>query len=218
MQLYVRRRLCFAGFTLVELLIAITILVILTVVAVPSLTRMVHKNRIIGTANEIVAVGRFAQNEAIIRKQRIILLMEESNPHHWVVYIQPTSTSAADNTRPSDAEVIRELWLDERLTLIPDAQMGAFNKIQFLPNGSMSGVTLSAEKVSGGRGDSGSGAANAAGVLAVCSDSFPQETIDVHFGGLRATDGRKVESLACSKSRSEEACKKLTGCEAYTQP
>jgi len=216
MRLDVRRRLRSAGFTLMELLITITILVILTAVAVPSLTRMIHKNRIIGTANEIVAIGRFAQNEAMIRKQRIILLMEKTNPHHWFVYIQPNipNTSATDDTMPPNAEVIRELWLDDRLTLIPDEhQMGKFNKIQFLPNGSMGGVTTDSEKVSGGR--AGDEPANTTGVLAICSDSFPQETIDVYFGGKGATDGRKVESLTCAKSRPEEKCKQLTQCEAY---
>lgn len=55
------------GFTMMELLIAIAVLVILGTLAVPSFIQTIQNNRISGQANELVASTQLARSEAIKR-------------------------------------------------------------------------------------------------------------------------------------------------------
>jgi len=56
-----------AGFTLMELIIAITVLVILSTLALPSFVQTIQNNRLSGQANELVAATQLARSEAIKR-------------------------------------------------------------------------------------------------------------------------------------------------------
>jgi type IV fimbrial biogenesis protein FimT len=53
------------GFTLLELMVAITVLGILTALAVPSFTTTINRNRLAGQSNELLAAMQFARSEAI---------------------------------------------------------------------------------------------------------------------------------------------------------
>jgi|GEM_PF-977014 len=186
MALYVNRRRGSVGFTLIELLITITILVIVTMAAIPSFNRMMWRNRIITTSNEIIAVIKLAQTEAMIRKQRVIIAMDKTNLHHWTIYIQPFGTSALD-PMPSTATVLREMWLDERLELVVDQKfLQEQHKLQIMPNGMMASVTAHIENhvnsiipttTGTATGVSGSGrmALPTTGALAVCSKQLSGE-------------------------------------------
>jgi len=207
MWLYACRRLRSTGFTLIELLITITILVVLTVVAVPSMNRMIHRNRIIATANEIVTAAKFAQNEAIIRKERIIMEMDPDDSHHWVIYIAPRYESTASIDMPAHAERVRELWLDKSLELVFDqTSFGADKKkIQFLPNGTISRLRVQSENEALGVRMQGRG--DFAAAVAVCSQSFPKETIDVRLGGvLGDVGGRTVNTIRRKDGQGTDDC------------
>lgn len=56
-----------AGFTLMELLLAIAVLAILTTLAVPPFTQFIQNNRLASEANEMVASFQFARSEALKR-------------------------------------------------------------------------------------------------------------------------------------------------------
>jgi len=60
-----------AGFTLLELLAAIAILAIVTVMAIPVLSRWQAHYRLVGATNEMVTGLKMAQGQAVIRKREI---------------------------------------------------------------------------------------------------------------------------------------------------
>ena len=57
----------FKGFTLIELMVAISILAIILVVGVPSFQTSIQNNRVITNANEVISAVIIARNEAIKR-------------------------------------------------------------------------------------------------------------------------------------------------------
>jgi type IV fimbrial biogenesis protein FimT len=60
-----------SGFTLVELLVTVTVLAILAMIAVPSMQEFVRKNRVIAQINALLADLTFARSEAIKRATTI---------------------------------------------------------------------------------------------------------------------------------------------------
>ena len=59
------------GFTLVELMITVAIIVILAVIAMPSMTAMINNSRATAQAEELVASLQLARAEAIRRNARV---------------------------------------------------------------------------------------------------------------------------------------------------
>jgi type IV fimbrial biogenesis protein FimT len=55
------------GFTMIELMVTITVVAILLVIAVPSLRSFIQKNRIVGEASSFVSDLQYARSEAIKR-------------------------------------------------------------------------------------------------------------------------------------------------------
>ncbi|WBA87067.1 GspH/FimT family pseudopilin [Endozoicomonas sp. GU-1] len=62
-----------AGFTLVELIITLTVLSILSSIAYPSLTESIANNRVRSHAEEIQSILAFARSEAITRGTDVII-------------------------------------------------------------------------------------------------------------------------------------------------
>ncbi|MBW8811220.1 MAG: Tfp pilus assembly protein FimT/FimU [Lysobacter sp.] len=60
-----------AGFTLLELIVAVTVAAIMLAMAVPSLVSTINRNRLSGTANELVASLQYARLEAIKRNASV---------------------------------------------------------------------------------------------------------------------------------------------------
>jgi type IV fimbrial biogenesis protein FimT len=59
------------GFTLVELMITVAVMVILAAIAAPSMTELVNNRRAVGQAEELVASLQLARAEAIRRNARV---------------------------------------------------------------------------------------------------------------------------------------------------
>lgn len=59
------------GFTLIELMIAISILAIMMVLAVPSFGALINSNRLVGQVNELVASLQLARSEATRRDAQV---------------------------------------------------------------------------------------------------------------------------------------------------
>ena len=93
-----------AGFTLVELLIAITVLAILAAVAVPSFAETLIRNQTAAQNNELVALIHLARNEAIRRNPQGSTIDERTVR----VQLVPTGNSWAGFVRPPTADVTAE--------------------------------------------------------------------------------------------------------------
>ena len=62
-----------AGFTLVELMVAIAVLAIVATVAVPSFNSLVQGNRLTSATNQLLSAFHMARSEAIKRSQNVML-------------------------------------------------------------------------------------------------------------------------------------------------
>lgn len=61
------------GFTLVEMMVAVAVLSITLVIAVPSFTGLINNNRLTSQANELIAAFILARTEAIKQNQFVVL-------------------------------------------------------------------------------------------------------------------------------------------------
>lgn len=66
------------GFTLVELLVSIVVVVILATMAVPSFNDLIVRNRLAADTNEIVAGINYARSEAIKRRDQVSSILTSS--------------------------------------------------------------------------------------------------------------------------------------------
>ena len=79
MKRSLRGRRASAGFTLVELMVVIAILVILAGVVVPSFSDMVVRNSVSTHTNKMISVLRYARSEAISRQAKLAVCYLDEN-------------------------------------------------------------------------------------------------------------------------------------------
>jgi type IV fimbrial biogenesis protein FimT len=89
------------GFSLVELMVAMTLLLLLAVIAVPALNDMLRQNTVRSQANSLLALLQFARSEAIKQQQNVQLTMTDTETG-W----------RADVIRVSDDESLRVMVQD----------------------------------------------------------------------------------------------------------
>jgi type IV fimbrial biogenesis protein FimT len=68
-----------AGFTLVEVMVVISIVAVLASIALPSMRQFIVKTRISGIANELVGSINYARSEAI-RRGQVVVICARSTP------------------------------------------------------------------------------------------------------------------------------------------
>lgn len=93
-----------AGFTLIELMVAIAVLAITLAMAVPSFTGLINGNRLVAQSNELVASLQLARSEAIRRNARVALCASDDGSScsgtssgdwsYWVVRVVSDTTSS----------------------------------------------------------------------------------------------------------------------------
>lgn len=71
------------GFTLIELMVTISIAGILLAIAIPSFTSVISSNRLTTSANELVTALNLARSEAIKRGIQVTLLRNGSTNQAW---------------------------------------------------------------------------------------------------------------------------------------
>lgn len=108
------------GFTLIELMVTVTIAAILLVVAVPSFSEMSNKRALVAQLTNIGGALRFARNEAVTRSVNIVacassdgLTCTASNNWEggWIVFIDNDSNGSADSLATSTCDIDEDCLL-----------------------------------------------------------------------------------------------------------
>jgi len=137
------------GFTLIELMITISLAGILVAVGVPSFLGLVERNQLTNNINQFVSSLSVARSESIKRKQTVALCASSdgetctpnsSYENGWIVYVEST---APNTNRDVDNEDL--IWSQEPLpngmTLIGKAPFQS--RIQYLPTGRIDSINTS---------------------------------------------------------------------------
>ena len=133
------------GFTLIELIVTISILAILMTVAIPSFRSLIINNRIATQANDFVSDVSYARAEAVRRNLRVTVCQSNDGAtcaavaiwqNGWIVFTDPAGYGVVD-----PGEIILRVHgaLSSGTTLVA-AGFTAGNYFQFLPSGIVSGV------------------------------------------------------------------------------
>lgn len=139
------------GFTLIELIIALTVGSILMAIAIPNFGSFVRNNRLITETNTLVGHINTARSEAIKRNRSVVLCRSEDPAaeepecggadktwtNGWLMYVNDTGSLAfeADGTAPDDILLKRGVPGGKNINLKSDADFN--NYLVFKPNGTL---------------------------------------------------------------------------------
>ena len=159
------------GFTLVEMMVTLAVIVVLTAIAVPSFRSLTLSNRLTASANEIMGTIQVARMEAIKRNARTQLCSNSttSNSADALGQACGTSLGAVVATTATGPIVVRESQLDLTGSVIVAGNMTA---LRF----------------------------NAQGIAHATSSSAPYQgqVIDICTPSLRAENHRVIQMAAGS--------------------
>ena len=105
------------GFTLIELMVALTVFAITVTVAIPNLREFIQNNRLISQTNDVISTLQLARSEAVKRKQTISICGSSDGAtcnttsweQGWIVFVD------VDGDRVIDAGVDELLRVGESL-------------------------------------------------------------------------------------------------------
>ena len=131
------------GFTLLELVIIVTILAITSAFAAPGVMSMIADNRISSSVNDYVAALQFAKTEAAARISPVTLCKANNNLNNcvaggdwqqgWVVFADANSNASVDG---GEQILLVHEALDPQITFGATAQLQDF--ITYRPSGTTS--------------------------------------------------------------------------------
>lgn len=99
----------YSGFSLIELMMAVSLMLILTLIAVPAMDTMLKHNTVRSQANALLALLQFTRSEAIKQQQTIQLTLSDTD-EGW----------QADVTRLADTQLLRSMSHDTADILLAD--------------------------------------------------------------------------------------------------
>jgi len=105
------------GFSLLELMITITVMAILLVIAVPSFQSAIHRNEVSSASNNLLASLSYARTEAIDRGQLVSLCPSSTGTSctaggqaydpGWIVYTYPAGAASANKAPTATSLLLR---------------------------------------------------------------------------------------------------------------
>ncbi|OOG64889.1 hypothetical protein B0E46_05720 [Rhodanobacter sp. B04] len=105
------------GFSLLELMITITVAAILLAVAVPSFRDVIHRNQVSSASNALLASLAYARTEAITRGQLVSMCPSSTGnscaaggqafDSGWLVYTYPAGAASANKAYDASATLLR---------------------------------------------------------------------------------------------------------------
>lgn len=121
------------GFSLLELMITITVMAILLAIAVPSFRDVIHRNEVSSASNALLASVSYARSEAITRGQLVSICPGDKIAgctsggkvfdQGWIVYTYPAGAASA-NTAYAAASSIMLRGTDPQANVSIQAQSG----------------------------------------------------------------------------------------------
>ncbi len=103
------------GFSLLELMITITVMAILLAIAVPSLRDVIHRNEVSSASNALLASVSYARAEAITRGQLVSMCPGDESgctsgskvfDQGWIVYTYPAGAASANKPYASGTSIL----------------------------------------------------------------------------------------------------------------
>lgn len=164
---------------MVELIVTLTVVAIVTALAVPSFANMIRSNRLTSSANEMVAMLQSARLAAVSNRASVAVCPSADGincaaalGHRWIVVM---TKNGADTP-------LRDNTLHEAVSIKASANLGAgSNKFTFLPSGfSATG-------------------ANPSGTIGLCVAELPgSNAVDVSASVGRVSTARRAATAACT--------------------
>lgn len=121
-----------SGFTLIEMVIALAVAAFLLTVAVPSFMNMLHSNRMVANANEMVAAFNYARSLAVTRGVQVRIQATDDAWHNgWTI------TELGDNTLMRQHAALKSMNVTGAITSITYEPAG------FIPTDQVGGASAS---------------------------------------------------------------------------
>jgi len=127
------------GFTLIEMIVVLSIIGIMVIIAIPSFTRFVQSNRLTTSANDFVSCLNLARSEAITRGVTVTVCKSSDQAacvttgnwdQGWIVFADPNN----DGVVASTADILRvHESLSGSATFVGDANVA--NRISYAATG-----------------------------------------------------------------------------------
>ena len=90
------RRSRIGGFSMVELAVSLTVLLILTAIAIPSLMRSFRTYQLNDAAARLSDMLKFTRFEAVRRNTQVQLLMQQPSPPAWIIGVDSNGNGIID--------------------------------------------------------------------------------------------------------------------------
>ncbi|NVJ50884.1 MAG: GspH/FimT family pseudopilin [Gammaproteobacteria bacterium] len=84
------------GFSIIELMLTVTVMGILAAFAIPSFQATIENNRLINCSNKLVAAVQFAKNQAIVLRQTVVVSGGAGAEPNFKVGLDPDGDNVVD--------------------------------------------------------------------------------------------------------------------------